>query len=87
MRSNLLIIALGSVIAASAGAAANAQTITGSASGVSGAAPIGRLQPRAAPFSAGSAAERTVQEKISAFDAEQQKRDEELDKGLSICRC
>ena len=87
MRSTLLVIVLGSTIAASGGAAVIAQTITGSAAGVPGGAPIGHLQPQAQQFSPRSAAEQSVQEKISAFDAQQQKLDEDLDKSLNICRC
>ena len=50
-------------------------------------APIGHLQPRARPFSPGSAPEQIEQQKMSAFDAEQRKLDEQLDKSLNICRC
>jgi hypothetical protein len=50
-------------------------------------APIGHLQPRAQQFSPRSPAEQTEQQRMSTFDAEQQKLDEELDKRLNICRC
>jgi hypothetical protein len=50
-------------------------------------APIGHLQPRARQSSAGSVPEQIEQQKMSAFDAEQQKLDEQLDKSLNICRC
>jgi hypothetical protein len=50
-------------------------------------APIGHLQPRERQFSAGSAPEQIQQQKMSAFDADQQKLDEQLDKRLNICRC
>ena len=50
-------------------------------------APIGHLQPRAHQFSPGSAPEQVEQQKMSAFDAEQRKLDEQLDKSLNICRC
>jgi hypothetical protein len=87
MRSTLLIaLALGSALAASGGAAALAQAIAVPATGVP-SAPIGHLQPRAQPFSSFSAAEQAEQQKMSNFDAEQQKLDEELDKRLNICRC
>jgi hypothetical protein len=46
-------------------------------------APIGHLQPRAQPF---SPAEQAEQQQMSAYDAEQQKLDEQLDKRLNICR-
>jgi hypothetical protein len=86
MRSTLLVIALGSAIAASGNGTVVAQTIAGSATGVP-IAPIGHLQPRAQQFSPQSAAEQAEQQRMSAFDAEQQKLDEELDKSLNICRC
>jgi len=57
-----------------------------SAHTVYGNAPIGHLQPRSGPFSPGSAAEQIEQGKMSAFDAEQHRLDEDLDKRLNICR-
>jgi hypothetical protein len=50
-------------------------------------APIGHLQPRAAQSVPSSAAEHIEQEKMSTFNAEQKKLDEQLDKSLNICRC
>ena len=50
-------------------------------------APIGHLQPRVRQFSPGSVPEKTEQQSMSAFDAEQRKLDEQLDKSLNICRC
>ncbi|MGZ5805456.1 MAG: hypothetical protein ACXWJ6_16610 [Xanthobacteraceae bacterium] len=50
-------------------------------------APIGHLQPRAHPISPGAAAEQIEQRRLSTFDAEQQKLDQQLDKSLNICRC
>jgi hypothetical protein len=85
MRSPLLVIALASTIAAW-GSDVMAQSITGPATGVPNSAPIGHLQPRAQQ-SPRSAAEQAEQQKMSAFDAQQQKLDEELDKSLNICRC
>jgi hypothetical protein len=87
MRSPLLVIALASTIAAWSGGAVVAQSITSSATGLPNSAPIGHLQPRAQQFSPRSAAEQVEQQKMSAFDAQQQKLDEELDKSLNICRC
>ena len=87
MRSTLFAIALGSTIAASSGAAVIAQTIAGSTMGVPNGAPIGHLQPRAQQFSPHSAPDQAEQQKMSAFDAEQQRLDKELDKSLNICRC
>ena len=85
MRSTFLIIALGCALAASDNAAVNAQAIAGSATTVP-SAPIGHLQPRAQQFVPRSAAEQAEHDKMSNFDAEQQKLDEELDKHLNICR-
>ena len=50
-------------------------------------APIGHLQPRAPHFAPRSAAEQVEQDRMSAFDAEQKKSDQELDRKLGICRC
>jgi hypothetical protein len=50
-------------------------------------APIGHAQPRANNFSPSSQAEQAVQGQLSAFDVEQKKLDEKLDKTLNICRC
>jgi hypothetical protein len=85
MRSTLLVLALGSMMAVSGGGAVIAQPIAGSVSGVP-SAPIGHLQPRGAIFSPlGSRADRA--QKMSQFNAEQRKLDEELDRRLNICRC
>jgi hypothetical protein len=50
-------------------------------------APIGHLQPRAHQISPGAPAEQMEQQRLSTFDAEQQKLDQQLDKSLNICRC
>ena len=50
-------------------------------------APIGHAQPRANDFSPSSPAEQAVQDELSAFDAQQKKLDELLDKKLNVCRC
>ena len=50
-------------------------------------APIGHLQPRAHQISPGAPAEEIEQQRLSTFDAEQQKLDQQLDKSLNICRC
>jgi hypothetical protein len=51
------------------------------------AAPIVQVQPRAKDFNPHSAANQAEQRRLSKFDAKQEKRDEALDKKLSICRC
>ena len=86
MRSTLLMLVLGTALAASGGAAANAQAIANPETAVP-SAPICHLQPRAQQFSPDSQADQTVEQKMSAFDAEQRKLDAELDKRLNICRC
>lgn len=85
MRSIFIALTLGTVLMASGSAAVRAQAIVGSTTTVP-SAPIGHLQPRAQQFSSRSAAEQAEQDKMSGFDAEQQKEDEELDKHLNICR-
>ena len=54
---------------------------------VYGNAPIGHLQPHAQGFAPATAAEQGEQDRMSKFDAEQRKLDEQLDKSLNICRC
>ena len=83
MRSIFLALTLGSTLVAS-NAAVRAQSTA--ATTVPGGAPIGHLQPRAQQLVPQSAAEQAEQQKMSSFDAEQQKMDEELDKRLNICR-
>jgi hypothetical protein len=73
------------MLVASGSAAVRAQTIVGPTTAAP-SAPIGHLQPRAQQFAPRSAAEQAEQGKMSDFDAEQQKEDEELDKHLNICR-
>jgi hypothetical protein len=50
-------------------------------------APTVDVQPRADDFHPHSAASDAEQERLSVFDAKQQKLDEALDKKLEICRC
>jgi hypothetical protein len=50
-------------------------------------APVGHFQPRAQDFAPGSTANQIEQNRLSTFDAEQKKLDEQLDKKLDICRC
>ena len=44
---------------------------------------IGHAQPHAGDFSPGSQTEQTLQDRLSAFDAEQKKLDEFIDKKLT----
>jgi hypothetical protein len=50
-------------------------------------APIGHAQPRAEDFAPRSPAKQEEQDRLSTFDAQQQKLDEMLDRKLNICRC
>jgi len=79
-------MALLSTLAASVSAAVNAQPIEDSATAVPVDAPIGHLQPRAQQFAPRSTGEQAEQDKMSIFDAQQQKEDEDLDQRLNICR-
>jgi hypothetical protein len=85
MRSIVLAVTLGTMLVAFGSAAVRAQALVGSTSTVP-SGPIGHLQPRAQQLAPGSTAEQVEQDKMSIFDAEQQKEDEELDKRLNICR-
>ena len=49
-------------------------------------ASIGHLRPHADGL-CNSRAEQAVQDRLSAFDAEQRRLDKLLDKNLTICRC
>jgi hypothetical protein len=86
MRPTLLTLALATMLAASGSAAVNAQAITNPETVVANA-PIGHLQPRSRQFSRDSQADQVIEQKMTAFDAEQRKLDAELDKKLNICRC
>jgi hypothetical protein len=66
-------------------AVGHAASITGSGDTIYGSAPIGHLQPRAQQFSSRSPANQAEQQRMSNFDARQQKLDEDLDKSLNIC--
>jgi hypothetical protein len=84
MRSTLLAITvLGSALVLGT-AAGNADPLPGSTT-TAPPAPIGHLQPRAQQFAPRSAGEQSEQQQLSAYDAQQQKLDEELDKKLNIC--
>ena len=84
MRSGFVIAtALGSVLLL--GGASDMRP--GSPNTVYGDAPVGHLQPHDRSFSPASAANQIEQERMSKFNAEQRKLDEELDKKLNICRC
>jgi hypothetical protein len=50
-------------------------------------APVGHMQPTTRHFTPDSTANAIEQQRLSTFDAKQQKLDEMLDKKLNICRC
>jgi hypothetical protein len=50
-------------------------------------APVGHAQPTPHNFVPNSTANAIEQQRLSTFDAEQQRLDEMLDKKLNICRC
>jgi hypothetical protein len=83
MRSTFLMIVLSSALVVASSAAVTAQPIPSTVL----PAPVGHFQPRAQQFSPRSAAEQAEQQNMSAFDAVQQKLDQQLDKTLNICRC
>jgi len=80
---SLIIIAVAVVVG---DMASHAETLYGPAGPIP-QAPIGHLQPRAPHFSPRSGAEQVEQDRMSAFDVEQKKFDQELDRKLNICRC
>jgi hypothetical protein len=84
MRKTLLATAILVNALALGGTAVHADPMTSPATAVP-QAPIGHLQPRAQPVSPLSSAEQAEQQQMSAYDAEEQKLDEELDKQLNIC--
>ena len=88
MRTTLLTTAIVVSALALGGTAGHADPITNPATTVP-QAPIGHLQPRGqpvSPLSSTEQAEQAEQQQMSAYDAEQQKLDEQLDKRLNICR-
>jgi hypothetical protein len=66
---------------------ADADQQIGSTSALPAGAPTVQVQPRAEDFSPHSPANEAEQERLSKFDAKQEKLDEALDKKLNICRC
>jgi hypothetical protein len=86
MRKNLLFAVIVINALALGGTAGQAQSLL--APGVTAVpqAPVGHLQPRAPQFSPRTPGEQVEQEQMSAYDAQQQKLDQDLDKRLNICR-
>jgi hypothetical protein len=84
MRAVLLATPILAGILISNGLVAQAEPLAESASG---GAPAVHVQPRAEDFYPHSPASEAEQRRLSAFDAEQKKLDEALDKKLNICRC
>jgi hypothetical protein len=83
MRELLVILTLTSAIASTNALAQDAGIIPPTVP----PAPVGHLQPTTRNFAPESAANAIEQQRLSTFDAKQQRLDEMLDKKLSICRC
>jgi hypothetical protein len=66
---------------------AKTDQLAGSTNAATTGAPIIQVQPRAEDFSANSPANEAEQQRLSTFDAKQEKLDEALDRKLNICRC
>jgi hypothetical protein len=87
MRAVLLATPILASILISNSLAVRAEPLVGSATSAPAEAPAVHVQPRAEDFYPHSPASEAEQRRLSAFDAEQQKLDEALDKKLNICRC
>jgi hypothetical protein len=85
MRSFLPALLIVASTILSSGVGASAAQVMGAAN--LPPAPIGHAQPRAEDFSPRSQANQAEQNRLSTFDAQQQKLDEMLDQKLNICRC
>jgi hypothetical protein len=83
MRKLLVMLAFASVVVSSNASAQEAGTAIPPMPPV----PIGHVQPTTRGFESDFAANKIEQQRLSAFDAEQRKLDEMLDKKLNICRC
>jgi hypothetical protein len=87
VRALLLATPILASILVSNSVAVEAGQLMGETSALPGEAPIVNVQLRAQDFSANSPANQAEQERLSTFDANQQKLDDALDKRLNICRC
>jgi hypothetical protein len=84
MRKLLVMLAFASTVVLSDASAREAGTMIPSSVLP---APVGHAQPTERNFTANSSADEIEQHRLSAFDAQQRKLDEMLDKKLNICRC
>jgi hypothetical protein len=75
-----------SILAGAALLCTDAIAQTGELVGPGRDAPVGHFQPRGANFFPSSAANDSEQKRLSQFDEEQKKWDDELDRKLNICR-
>jgi hypothetical protein len=87
VRALLLATPILASILVSNSVAVEAGQLMGETSALPGETPIVNVQLRAQDFSANSPANQAEQERLSTFDANQQKLDDALDKRLNICRC
>jgi hypothetical protein len=85
MRSSIpaMLVVAGTIVSSAVIASANQLTEVPSPP----PAPIGHAQPRAEDFAPRSRPNQEEQDRLSTFDAQQQRLDEMLDRKLSICRC
>ena len=83
MQNFLVVLIFASVIAASNAMAQDAGIIPSTVP----PAPVGHLQPTTGNFTPDSTANAIEQQRLSTFDAKQQRLDDMLDKKLNICRC
>ena len=83
MRKLLVILTLASAIVSTDALAQDAGIIPPTVP----PAPVGHLQPTTRSFAPDSTANAIEQQRLSTFDAKQEKLDEMLDKKLNICRC
>jgi hypothetical protein len=83
MRKLLVILTLTSAIVSTDALAQDARIIPPTVP----PAPVGHLQPTTRSFAPDSTANAIEQQRLSTFDAKQQKLDEMLDNKLNICRC
>jgi hypothetical protein len=83
MRKLLVILTLTSAIVSTNALAQDAGTIPPTVP----PAPVGHMQPTTRSFTPDSTANAIEQQRLSTFDAKQQRLDDMLDKKLNICRC
>jgi hypothetical protein len=87
MRASSLATAMFASALISSSVIAKADQLAGSTTAATTGAPIVQVQSRADDFSPSSSANDAEQQRLSTFDAKQERLDEALDRKLNICRC